>query len=190
MSSASRRPADAGLPGSGSGGVAAASAAAAAAAAPRRHDRPQLSAEQLAEIREAFALFDADGSGGIDYHALKVALRALGFAVSKEEARAVMAAAGAGEPGGRLGLEAFERAVGARYLARDPEAEMRKAFALFDEGGTGRISLQNMRRVAKELGEALSEEEMAAMISEFDTDADGAISEEEFIAIMRQTSLY
>jgi centrin-3 len=167
-----------------------AASSSAASAAPRRQDRPQLSAEQRQEIREAFALFDADGSGGIDYHALKVAMRALGFAVTKEEARAAMAAAGAGEPGGRMGLEAFERAVGARYLARDPEAEMRKAFALFDEGGTGRIALPAMRRVAAELGEALSDEEMQAMISEFDLDGDGAISEDEFVAIMRQTSLY
>ena len=120
-----------------------------------------------------------------------MALRALGFAVSKEEARAAMAAAGAGEPGGRLGLEAFERIAGERYLARDPEAEMRKAFALFcDEGGSGKISVANMRKVAKELGEALSDEEMEAMIAEFDADGDGAISESEFVAIMRQTSLY
>jgi centrin-3 len=135
---------------------AAAAAAAAGAAAPARvrHDRPKLTAEQAVEIREAFALFDTEGSGSIDYHSLKVALRALGFAVSKEEARAAMAAAGAGEPGGRLGLEAFERVAGERYLARDPEAEMRKAFALFDESGSGRISLANMRRVAAELGES------------------------------------
>ena len=93
--------------------------------------------------------------------------------------------------GGRLGLEAFERIAGERYLARDPEAEMRKAFALFcDEGGSGKISVANMRKVAKELGEALSDEEMEAMIAEFDADGDGAISESEFVAIMRQTSLY
>ena len=82
-----------------------------------------------------------------------------------------------------------ERAVGERYLARDPEAEMRKAFALFDESGSGRITLANMRRVAKELGEALSEEEMEAMIAEFAQDG-ATISEEEFVAIMRQTALY
>jgi centrin-3 len=217
MSASSRKPGTS----SSSSSPAAAAAAAGAAAAPAavRHDRPKLTAEQAQEIREAFALFDAEGSGSIDYHSLKVALRALGFAVSKEEARAAMAAAGAGEPGGRLGLEAFERVVGERYLARDPEAEMRKAFALFDESGSGRISLANMRRVAAELGEKLSDDEMQAMISEFDADQvrppcqfalarvvlaralsprplrppqrqDGAISEEEFVAIMRQTSLY
>ena len=40
--------------------------------------------EQKQEIREAFDLFDTDKSGSIDYHELKVAIRALGFDVKKE----------------------------------------------------------------------------------------------------------
>lgn len=38
--------------------------------------------------REAFDLFDTDKSGSIDYHELKVAIRALGFDVKKEVRRA------------------------------------------------------------------------------------------------------
>ena len=35
-------------------------------------------------MKEAFDLFDTDKSGSIDYHELKVAMRALGFPVKKE----------------------------------------------------------------------------------------------------------
>jgi centrin-3 len=73
-----------------------------------------------------------------------------------------------------------------RILARDPLEEIRKAFRLFDEDGTGRISLRNLRRVAMELGENVSEEELRAMIEEFDLDGDGEINEQEFIAIMAE----
>ena len=64
--------------------------------------RPELTEEQKTEIREAFDLFDADGSGNIDVKELKVnqtlfdfiqttnafiqvAMRALGFEPKKEE---------------------------------------------------------------------------------------------------------
>jgi centrin-3 len=62
--------------------------------------------------------------------------------------------------------------------------EMLKAFKLFDDDNTGKISLRNLRRVAKELGENMSEDELRAMIEEFDTDKDGEISQEEFMGIM------
>lgn len=48
--------------------------------------QPQdISEEQRHEIREAFDLFDTDKDGAIDYHELKVAMRALGFDLKKAE---------------------------------------------------------------------------------------------------------
>ena len=45
----------------------------------------ELSEDQRQEIREAFDLFDTDKDGAIDYHELKVAMRALGFDLKKAE---------------------------------------------------------------------------------------------------------
>lgn len=45
----------------------------------------ELTDEQRQEIKEAFELFDTDKDGAIDYHELKVAMRALGFDLKKAE---------------------------------------------------------------------------------------------------------
>ena len=50
--------------------------------------------------------------------------------------------------------------VSERILERDPMEEIRRAFKLFDDDGTGKISLRNLRRVAKEIGDRLEDDEL------------------------------
>ena len=53
--------------------------------------RPGIPEWQMQELREAFDLFDTDGSGSIDTKELQVALRALGFDSKKEKVRKMIA---------------------------------------------------------------------------------------------------
>ena len=50
--------------------------------------------------------------------------------------------------------------VSERILQRDPLDEIRRAFQLFDDDNTGKISLRNLRRVARDLGDKLDDEEL------------------------------
>mmetsp|Transcript_48281 Transcript_48281/g.105078 ORF Transcript_48281/g.105078 Transcript_48281/m.105078 type:complete len:178 (-) Transcript_48281:363-896(-) len=155
----------------------------------KRRQKVEISEEQRQEIKEAFDLFDSDRTGQIDYHELKVAMRALGFDVKKAEVLELMREYDR-HGSGHIGYEDFLDIMTQRIAQRDPVDEILKAFKLFDDDQQGAISLKNLRRVARELGEKLSDDELKAMIDEFDKDQDGKINEEEFLAIMKQTSLY
>ena len=71
-----------------------------------------------------------------------------------------------------------------RVNDKDSRANINKIFALFDDERTGFISIKNLRRVAQELGENVSEEELQELINRADTDRDGLVSEEEFYTIL------
>ncbi|KAF2860066.1 EF-hand [Piedraia hortae CBS 480.64] len=163
-----------------------------------------LSEEQRDEVNEAFTLFDLDKDGMIDYHETKVALKALGFDLSKSEILQILqtygqqsAAGGAGRQGGGqhaaatftgpnrilLSAAAFRQVAARKILDRDPKEEIMRAFDLFDADNKGIIDLEDLRRVARELGEGLQEEELEAMIAEFDIRGDGGIDRDAFLGI-------
>jgi centrin-3 len=151
--------------------------------------KPELTEDQKQELREAFELFDANKTGSIDLHELKVLMRALGFDVKKPEIIKMVHEVDPSNAGA-VDYEQFLEVMAERYASRDPEEEIRKAFQLFDDDHSGKITLKNMKRVARELGENLSEEELQAMIDEFDRDQDGEISNDEFLYIMKQSTMY
>ena len=67
---------------------------------------------------------------------------------------------------------------------RDSPEEIRRVFKLFDDDETGRISFRNLKRVARELGENMTDEELQEMINKADLDGDGEVNEDEFMRIM------
>lgn len=149
----------------------------------KRKKRREISEEQKQEIKEAFELFDTDKDKFIDYHELKVAMRALGFEVKKADVLKILRENDREETG-KISFDDYNDVMTDLILERDPEEELAKAFKLFDDDDSGKISLRNLRRVARELGENMTDDELRAMIDEFDTDGDGEINLEDFIAIM------
>ncbi|KAJ5544993.1 hypothetical protein N7535_006619 [Penicillium sp. DV-2018c] len=180
----------------------------------------RLTEEQREEINEAFTLFDLDRDRHLDYHELRVAFRALGFTLSKQELISLLTTYGVPRPqvqqqqGGPaqpqssqasnnnnkgpvanpqhpsnllIPLSSFQSVTALKILERDPRDEILRAFELFDEGGKGFIDLEDLRRVARELGETgLEEEELRAMIEEFDLEGVGGVTREAFLGICWQ----
>jgi centrin-3 len=54
--------------------------------------------------------------------------------------------------------------VSEKILARDPMEEIKRAFQLFDDDNTGKITLRNLRRVAKQFGDRLEDEELCVQL--------------------------
>lgn len=148
----------------------------------------ELSDEQRRDIKEAFDLFDVENTGKIDAKELKVAIRALGFEPKKEEIKKMIAEIDRGD--GKVSFDDFLELMTVKMAEKDIKEEIMKAFKLFDDDETGKISFKNLKRVAKELGENLTDEELHEMIDEADRDGDGEINQEEFLRIMKKTSLY
>ncbi|KAL3479089.1 hypothetical protein BJX99DRAFT_223029 [Aspergillus californicus] len=173
----------------------------------------RLTEEQREEINEAFTLFDLDRDRHLDYHELRVAFRALGFTLPKQELISLLTTYGVPRPQVQqaaqqsqhqqpktapaanpqhpsnllMPLSAFQAVTAVKILERDPRDEILRAFELFDEGGKGYIDLEDLRRVARELGETgLEEEELRAMIEEFDLEGVGGVTRDAFVSICWQ----
>ncbi|MBZ3880459.1 Centrin-2 [Sciurus carolinensis] len=151
----------------------------------RLSPKPELTEEQKQEIRETFDLFHADRTGTVEVKELKVAMRALGFELKKEEIKKMISESDK-EGTGKMNFRDF-LTVMTQKMSEKNTKEILKAFKLFDDDETGKISFNNLKRVAKELGKNLTDEEM---IDEADGDGDGEVNEQEFLRIMKKTSLY
>lgn len=149
----------------------------------------ELTAEQKKDIQDAFNLFDADSTGSIAARDLKVALRALGFEPRKEEIKKLILEVDK-EKTGKIAFQEFLNLMTEKISDQDANKEIMKAFQLFDDDSTGKISFMNLKRVALELGENLTDEELQEMIDEADRDGDGEVNQEEFLRIMKKTCLY
>lgn len=104
-----------------------------------------------------------------------MAIRALGFEPKKEEIKKMISDIDK-DGSGKLSFADFLSLMTVKMAEKDTKEEILKAFRLFDDDETGTISFKNLKRVAKELGENLTDEELQEMIEEADRDGDGEVN--------------
>uniref|UniRef100_A0A8C0B0S9 EF-hand domain-containing protein n=1 Tax=Buteo japonicus TaxID=224669 RepID=A0A8C0B0S9_9AVES len=145
-----------------------------------------VSQEERGELREVFEWFDPDGSGLIDVSDLKITVRALGYELREEEVERIISECSE-EGSGKLTFKLFLQVMTQKMAEPCLEEVIPEAFKVFDCDGTGKISFENLRAMASEVGEDITDEELQEMIDEADVDGDGDMDEQEFLRILTLT---
>merc|ERR1719262_1796257 len=149
----------------------------------------ELTDKEKGEIKEAFDLFDTDGSGNIDIKELTIAMKALGCEPKPGEIEKMIADVD-DDGSGEIGYPEFLKMMTHKILNKDPKDDLLKAFRLFDDDQTGTVSFKNIKRVAKETNQTLSDDDLQAMLDDADKDGDGVLNEEEWLVLMKKLALF
>ena len=151
----------------------------------RRREKPGLTEEEIEEIREAFSMFDTQGNGTIDPKELKAAMNSLGF--EKKSPTVYEMICELEEYGTDIDFDEFLEAISGKLGNRETKEGIDKIFDLFDDDKSGTINLTNIRRVAKELGETMSVDELKEMLTRASSNGE-EITKEDFYNIMTKKS--
>ncbi len=151
----------------------------------KKYEKNGLTEDEVLEIKEAFDLFDTDKSGEIDTNELKQALKNLGID-AKNQTLANMMADLDKDNSGQIDFGEFIDMMTAKMSDRDTREDLEKVFRLFlgDDDKADKIQLKHLKRVARELNENMSEEELQEMITRADLNKDQGVDFEEFYQIM------
>ena len=141
--------------------------------------------DQMEELKEAFTLFDTNHSGSIDARELKAAMRALGHEVTKVMCSAMFREVDK-DPETELNFDEFCKIMAPRLKQADSRDEVMKVYQLFDADKQGYITVRELRRMADDCGETMTDEELHEMIAEADRTGDGKINFDEFFRVMKK----
>ena len=151
------------------------------------HFQTGVTEEQIAEYKEAFALFDNKNNNTIAIKDLATVLRSLGQNPSETEVAEMLQLADP-DGAGVVDFDTFLSLIQTKVKEQDNEGEIRESFRVFDKEGNGKISSSELRHIMTTLGDKLTEDEVDEMLNEAEADPSGMINYEAFARIL--TSKY
>ena len=125
---------------------------------------------------------------------LKVALRALGFEPAKEEIKRLISElnnTGRDKDKDKEGevtidFNDFLEIMTTKMSEKDTPDELEKAFILFSQN-KNYIEFEDLKRIAKELGETMSDDELKEMMFEANkADREGTVDKKDFLSILNK----
>ncbi|XP_028794261.1 calcium-dependent protein kinase 29 [Neltuma alba] len=141
-----------------------------------------LSEEEIKGLKQMFRNMDTDNSGTITLEELRAGLSKLGSKLNESEIRQLMDAADV-DKNGTIDYYEFITATMHRHRL-EKEENLFKAFQYFDKDNSGYITREELRQALTEYGMG-DEATIDEVIDDVDTDKDGRINYEEFVAMMK-----
>ncbi|PAN45634.1 hypothetical protein PAHAL_9G131800 [Panicum hallii] len=142
-----------------------------------------LSVEEVEVIRDMFALMDTDKDGRVTLQELKVGLRKVGSKLAEPEMELLMEAA---DVNGNGYLDYGEFVAITIHLQRlSNDGHLRTAFLFFDKDSSGYIERAELADALADENGHTDEAALNNVLREVDTDKDGRISFDEFVAMMK-----
>ncbi|MFS7950416.1 putative EF-hand domain-containing protein [Helianthus anomalus] len=97
--------------------------------------------------------------------------RALGFEMTKEQIDEMMVEVDKDESGA-IDFDEFVYMMTSKICERNNKQELTKAFNIIDHDKNGKISILDIKNIARELGEHLTDVEIQSMVEEADRDGE------------------
>ncbi len=149
-------------------------------------NRQEISTEESEDLRQAFDLFDIKENGKIDPSEIKETMKQLGFDLKNPTIYNIIKDLDTEESkkNGGLSFSEFSEIIQKRLGDRDTKEGVRRIFNLFvDDEKAEYIPLESLKKVAKELGDKMSEDDLKDMI-ECATKNEGKLSFDDFYYII------
>ncbi|KAF5476929.1 hypothetical protein F2P56_003617 [Juglans regia] len=142
-----------------------------------------LSVEEVEVIRDMFTLMDTDRDGKVTYEELRTGLRKVGSQLAEPEIKMLMEVA---DVDGNGVLDYGEFVAVTIHLQRmENDEHFRRAFMFFDKDESGYIESNELREGLADDSVETDTDVVNDIMREVDTDKDGRISYEEFVAMMK-----
>ena len=133
----------------------------------KKGGRPWLSSEEVDEIKQAFDLFDTNGTGEIDIKELKATMQSLGFDNKNPTIYQLIADLDNpdAERNGGISFDDFADPINDKLGDKESKEGIRRIFNLFiDDPNADIITLSLLKKISKELGENMPDEELKDML--------------------------
>ena len=152
--------------------------------------KQNISIEENEELRQAFDLFDVKENGKIDPSEIKETMKILGFDIKNPTIYKIIEDLDTpdSKKNGGISFSEFSESMNKRLGDKESKEGVRRIFDLFvDDPNAEYIPLESLKKIAKELGDKSSDDELKDMI-ESASKNNGKLTFDEFYYIISKNS--